>query len=231
MIDELSEIEDIRLILEDLISTDLCPTDSMVRKWFHNRCDFSDVRWQQQRLTSFQRQLTHLQQGCNWSSWPPDRYRPYAPAHLVPSSYFHSHRDDSQAQSRADVPVPQRRKMEMCGWGDDISQYYVVQSMLKLNPAQLMYLYENVWLKEGIEGYIDGEIGGEWFWDNGQTWTDTWALVLARRGWDLELVEAAIDKGLAGIVGRGLGKLGTSLGDEIDHNGPEEDGNRIMVCT
>lgn len=119
----------------------------------------------------------------------------------------------------------------MRGWGDDIDQYYVVESMLKLNPAQIMYLYENVTTKEGIEWYIDSEIGGDWFWDNGQTWVDSWTAVILRRGWDPDVVLAAIEDGKAGIVGEMYGDARLDMGREAMCEEDEEDTHvDPMVC-
>lgn len=99
-----------------------------------------------------------------------------------------------------DLPVSQRRKVEMAGWGDEISQYYVVQSMMKLTPAQIMYLYEHVTRRQELELWLAEHVGEEWFWDNGQTWLDTWTLVLYKRGEDPGLARNAIQNGRAGIT-------------------------------
>ena len=88
----------------------------------------------------------------------------------------------------------------MTGWGDDVSQYYVVQAMMKLNPAQIMYLYEHATRKQDVEKWLIEHVGEEWFWDNGETWFDTWRLVLYRRGEDLSLLRDAIYDGNTGIT-------------------------------
>lgn len=117
----------------------------------------------------------------------------------------------------------------MRGWGDDIEQYYVVESMLKLNPGQIMYLYENITTKEGVERYIEIEIGSEWFWDNGQTWVDSWTAVILRRGWDPDVVVTAIEDGKVGIVGDGLGLM-LDLGREDVCDDVEDRQVDSMVC-
>ena len=99
-----------------------------------------------------------------------------------------------------DLPVPQRRKIEMTGWGDEISQYYIVQSVMKLNPAQIMHLYEHTTRKQEVERWIAEHVGEEWFWDNGQTWLDTWALVLSKRGNDPGAARVAVLDGKAGVT-------------------------------
>ena len=52
----------------------------------------------------------------------------------------------------------------MTGWGDEISQYYVVQSMMKLSPAQIIHMQERAVTKLDVETYVlDQCDGGEWF--------------------------------------------------------------------
>lgn len=105
--------------------------------------------------------------------------------------------------------------------------------MLKLNPSQIMYLYENVTTQEGIEWYINNEIGSDWFWDNGQTWYDSWTAVISRRGWDVDVVVAAIEDGKAGIVGDMHGDTRLNMGREIICDGDEEEEDEqvdAMVC-
>lgn len=198
-------------MLWDVISADLCPTYGAVERWFRENCDFSSARYQQQNSSCllYQQTPSHLQNvNVNWNSWPPDRYYSRSQMHFLTSSpLFHSLRDDLRAATKSTVPVPQRRKTEMRGWGDDIEQYYVVESMLKLNPGQVMSLYENVTTKDGIERYIEEEIGSEWFWDNGQTWVDSWTSVVLRRGWDPDMVVTAIEDGKVGIVADKLGAM------------------------
>ena len=181
--EELTEIEDVRLVIEDIVSTDLCPTDGAARADFNTNCDFSDVRFTNRHTGS-------------WNSWPPDSF---SSSHIV-SSLFHSHQNERALSAHLDLPIAQRRKLEMAGWGDDISQYYVVQAMMKLNPAQIMYLHEHVTRKQDIEKWLFEHVGEDWFWDNGQTWFDTWRLVLYKRGEDLGQIRDAILDAEIGIT-------------------------------
>lgn len=219
--DELFEIQDIRNVLCDIIAADLCPSYGDVERWVRENCDFNRTQYQQQNTSCLLYHQTppHLR-NANWNSWPPDRYssRPYA--HSYASSFFHSFHDDYKTVTKSNIPIPQRRKTEMRGWGDDLEQYYVIESMLKLNPGRLMYLYENVATREGVERYIEEEVGSEWFWDNGQTWMDSWAAVLVRRGLDLSAVTMAIADGKAGIIGD---KFGSTLDMGMNHVCEDED--------
>jgi len=98
------------------------------------------------------------------------------------------------------------------GWGDEISQYYVVEDMLKLNPGQLMYLLA------GVNGQIgshhaslgaghDGLVGakglveqfaaglGEWFENNGETLKETIGRVVEDRGEDFGALIGVVEEG------------------------------------
>lgn len=195
--DELIEIEDLRCILEDIISSDICPTDGAVQRNLNDHCDFLDVKYS--KIEQFGISAHPFYQQRSWNSWPPDHFT----SHLLPSSHFHNFRDDQMLsiRERDDLPIAQRRKLAMKGWGDEISQYYVVQSMMKLNPAQILQLQERVMTKSDVEKYVVEECdGGEWFWDNGQTWLDTWSLVLYKRGEELSVVRGAVLDGELGIT-------------------------------
>ena len=105
------------------------------------------------------------------------------------------------------------------GWGDEIAQYYVVEDMLKLDPGQLMYLYESLTDQAGldeesttcygfgsrkatVEQFVAGL--GDWFENNGETLVETICVVIGERGGDgRELVEL-VEGGLEGICMREL---------------------------
>lgn len=107
------------------------------------------------------------------------------------------------------------------GWGDEISQYYVVEDMLKLPPGQILFLLEGVmeggrgmevhdlydhhrgdggvWVsrKTTIEAYVAGL--GEWFENNGETCGETVAWILDGRGEDVGAVKEEVAGGGLGI--------------------------------
>lgn len=105
------------------------------------------------------------------------------------------------------------------GWGDEIAQYYVVEDMLKLDPGQLMYLFERLTDQPGldaesttcygfgsrkatVEQFVAGL--GDWFENNGETMVETICVVIGERGGDgRELVEL-VEGGLEGICTREL---------------------------
>lgn len=88
----------------------------------------------------------------------------------------------------------------MEGWGDEIEQYHVVNSTLKLNPAQMMWLYDHAVTKQDVEHYIEEHAGGQWFWNNGETLLHTWLLVLHGRGVAVQEVREKVFCGLSGVA-------------------------------
>ena len=98
------------------------------------------------------------------------------------------------------IPVSQKRKLQMTGWGDEIAQYEIVQAMLKLNPAQIMSLYDYAVTRFHVETYVSNVIGDDWFWNNGQTFLDTWNLVLVARGLDPYALREDIMQGWSGVA-------------------------------
>lgn len=129
------------------------------------------------------------------------------------------------------------------GWGDEISNYYVVEDMLKLDPEQLLYLFESVapdfrtassgtsYLNNHdcqsrvvgmveqagvVEAFVSGL--GEWFENNGSTLAQTVEWVLEGRGEDFKELKQEVDNG-GGVIGGGGGA------DEM--NGVEDGGSYV----
>ena len=105
------------------------------------------------------------------------------------------------------------------GWGDEITQYYVVEDMLKLDPGQLMHLFEDLTGKAGpdaesaafygfdsrkanVEHFVAGL--GDWFENNGETLVETIDFVIAERGGDGRALSELVEGGLEGICRREL---------------------------
>ncbi len=181
--DELIELEDVRSVIEFLAAAELCPTDG-------------EVYWKR-----------------GGEQWPGGvRYKSQSPG----SSYSsHSSIQDVFYDSRHEtvnadnlvqyLPASQRREQSMDGWGDQIDQYHLLKSLLKLTPAEILWLYENAITKQDIEYFIAEKIGGGWFWNNGETLVHTWILVLYSRGIDVEDTRNKIAMGLVGVsVDQGL---------------------------
>lgn len=98
------------------------------------------------------------------------------------------------------------------GWGDEISQYYVVEDMLKLPPGQILFLLESIIDGGGrVEDHHVGGLSrkgtieafiislGEWFENNGETCGETIAWILDGRGEDVGNVKEEISGGGMGI--------------------------------
>ena len=108
------------------------------------------------------------------------------------------------------------------GWGDEITQYYVVEDMLKLHPGHLMHLFESVvgqispsdallgtWdpvagSKGTVEQFVAGL--GDWFENNGETLVETVGVVVADRGGDMGALREGVEDGWEGIARREEGE-------------------------
>ncbi|RMZ91192.1 hypothetical protein DV736_g1587, partial [Chaetothyriales sp. CBS 134916] len=115
------------------------------------------------------------------------------------SVFYDAHAEATEVEPYS-IPAPELRDQTMEGWGDDIDQYHILSSMLKLNPSQVVLLYENALCKRDVEVFVDDHGGGNWFWDNGETMLHTWMLVLHDRGLSVHGVREKISSGLLGIA-------------------------------
>lgn len=104
------------------------------------------------------------------------------------------------------------------GWGDEIAQYYVVEDMLKLDPGQLMFIFESVTgradldssdfgLGHGSKGLVEAYIAslGDWFENNGETLVETIGFVVGERGGDFDETRELVEDGWEGIARKGRG--------------------------
>ena len=106
------------------------------------------------------------------------------------------------------------------GWGDEIAQYYVVEDMLKLDPGQLMQLFESLTGEAGSDAEPTACYGfgnkkatvehfvaalGDWFENNGETLVETICFVVGERGGDGRELGELVEGGLEGICRRELG--------------------------
>lgn len=69
---------------------------------------------------------------------------------------------------------------------------------MKLDPEQLLYLRDNCPLKSQVEMHIRGL--GEWFVNNGETFSETLGFVIRQRGGDVEELKAAVEDCDVGIA-------------------------------
>lgn len=84
------------------------------------------------------------------------------------------------------------------GWGDDVGHYYVVEDMLKLNPAQVLWLLEHAPSKAQVQDFVAAL--GDWFNNNGQTFRSTLDMVIDARGPGACLFWTDVDYGLACVA-------------------------------
>ncbi|TKX22293.1 F-box domain-containing protein 7 [Elsinoe australis] len=178
-IGELAEMLDVHNILRDVISNNICPSNGTVRRKFQKRYPGSNY----QLLFNI-----HL------------NYPPSFNDTFVNSDAYHNHRSSSAVQSKFHNKFVPSRSHEPGGegWGEDISHYYVVEDMLKLDPGQILHLRDNAPLKGQVEAFV-GELG-EWFDNNGETFCQTMALVVYQRGREMEEIKEAVEDGVLGVA-------------------------------
>jgi len=172
---ELAELLDVHQVLRDVVANNVCPSNGKIRHQFQKRFPESG----HQLLFNI-----HL-------NYPP------APSSFVSEfGFYNSNIASSRYQSRLQPSRWHEPGSE--GWGDDISHYYVVEDMMKLDPAQILHLRDNFPLKRQVDLYMK-EVG-EWFVNNGETFSETLAFVMRQRGQDVNELKAAIEDGEAGII-------------------------------
>ena len=69
---------------------------------------------------------------------------------------------------------------------------------MKLAPDQILFLREHCPLKSQVEAFVRQL--GEWFGNNGQTFSETVAFVVGQRGGDVEEMKAEIEEGEMGVA-------------------------------
>ena len=174
---ELAEMLDIYQVIRDVVANNICPSNGKMRQKFQKRYPESN----HQLLFNI-----HL-------NYPP------APSSFVPDSWYHnSAYGTSKYHSRLQPSRFHEPGSE--GWGDDITHYYIVEDMMKLDPEQILHLRDSCPLKAQVESYVK-EVGGEWFVNNGETFSETLAFVIRQRGGDMEELRAAVEDGEIGIIG------------------------------
>ena len=85
---------------------------------------------------------------------------------------------------------------------NQISQYYVLEDLMKLDPGEVMWLQENSSLDWPVQVCLQCLGKGEWFENNGETLGHTIQKVLSDRGEDVQEIRERIGKGDLGVVER-----------------------------
>ena len=198
---ELAELLDLQSILRSTLSSTITPSNGTV------------IRKHKQRYPDDPFPLVSVTH--------PAKYANMHNCSSGPRNGFHNAPHDSQLMPFAPTEKYARTQRELHGtslegWGDEITHYYVLEDMLKLDPGQLLYLYTAVMeatqggfhpgqsAKGLVEAYVAGLEGmGSWFENNGETLGETVSFVVGERGGDGGEVRQVVEEGAAGIVVEG----------------------------
>lgn len=205
---ELAEMLDLHAIFRDVLTFQICPSNSTVLR--RHRARFPDDPAPvliHARLSSQQQNDSHnapmvLQHQNHYAQ---EHFHGTPPLLSVSAGKYHSNGCSDVAE----------------GWGDEITHYYVVEDMLKLDPGQLRSLYESVMTgavpstttarKNGYAAAITGNSKGgvverfaaelgDWFENNGETFGETLNWVIEARGEDAATLREAVQSEADGIV-------------------------------
>ena len=69
---------------------------------------------------------------------------------------------------------------------------------MKLDPEQIVYLKDDFPTKAQVEVHVRGL--GDWFVNNGETFSETLGFVVKQRNGDMEELKAAVEDGELGVV-------------------------------
>ncbi|KZF20598.1 hypothetical protein L228DRAFT_174529 [Xylona heveae TC161] len=147
-----------------------------------------------------------------FSSWPPPplssslaNNASIVGGHYAPGSGRNTYFSKSPFASRTPTskyrPTPTHEPGAE-GWGDEIPHYYVVEDMLKLDPAQILYLRSHAPFKRQVEQFVRSL--GDWFENNGETFSQTLEWVLDERGTCVDEFRELLEGGDIGVVGKTL---------------------------
>lgn len=178
---QLVELLDLHAIFRDVLTSKICPSNGTVLR--RHRAQFPGepaptLIHARLHYPYHREQPQQLEHGLH-----SPRHTPlWFPEHFYSSPHMHTRNDgDDTAES----------------WGDEIAQYYIVEDMLKLNPDQLLQLYEQVatahgrrrgFVERSVAGFVlGGSCGGAgavegWFENNGETLAETVDWVVGSRG-------------------------------------------------
>ena len=230
---QLAEMLDLHAIFRDVLAFQICPSNSTVLR--RHRARFPDDPAPvliHARLSSQQPHDSHN------AHMMPHRQNVYAPEHFHGTSPRLSVSSGTYLHGCSDVAE---------GWGDEIAHYYVVEDMLKLDPGQLIFLYESIVTgtvpsttattarKSGYSAAImgNGKGGvverfaaglGDWFENNGETFGETLEWVIEARGEDAAVLREEVQSGANGIIGKEENEEEDEEDEEEEEEEEEEEG-------
>jgi hypothetical protein len=174
---ELAEMADVHAILRDVVRSNVCPSNGTIARKFKKRFPNPDNGHQ-------------LLFNIHLNYPPPPPSQPLQPSSVAVTNRMRSY--SKYAATPSHEPGAE-------GWGDDIPHYYVVEDMLKLDPAQILWLRDHAPLKEQVQLFVRS-VGGEWFDNNGETWSQTLEWVICERGGNVAELHEAVEEGVMGVV-------------------------------
>lgn len=169
---ELAEMLDVHAVLRDMVANNICPSNGRIRQKFQKRYPDSN----NQLLFNIHLNYPSVP-SISTDGWIPSASLGKYQSRLSPNRWH-----DPGAE----------------GWGDDISHYYIIEDYMKLDPEQLLYLRDNCHLKAQVESHVRGL--GDYFGNNGETFSETLGFVVKQRGRDLEEMRHAVEDGEVGVA-------------------------------
>lgn len=190
--DELAELADMRSILRDTLSANVAPSNGTISRKFRARHGDEAVNQLVFNMTSIHLNFPPPSDSC----LPPNATDGHYAA-APPSGLFHDSNTYVTTRTKA-------YHLGRCagydaateGWGDSLGHWYVVEDLMKLDPARILWLKEKKLRRTEVLSWVRGM--GEWFENNGETFGETLEGVLEERGVESE------DLGAGGIVGDGV---------------------------
>jgi len=206
---ELAEMLDAHAILRDTVANNICPSNGKIRQKFQKRYPDSThqllfnihLNYPPSPSASFFATPGGIEGGGSLATTTAKHVS------VVNNSSSSSSNSNSSIYS-AFASSPHSRLQTSRfhepgaeGWGDDINHYYIVEDMMKLDPAQILFLRDQCPLKAQVEAYVRMTFeGGEWFLNNGETFSETLGHVVRQRGGDFQSLKIAVEDGEMGIV-------------------------------
>ncbi|KAI9807541.1 MAG: hypothetical protein M1825_005481 [Sarcosagium campestre] len=207
---ELAELEDVRAVLRDVIHAHICPSNGTVQRKFRKR--FPDAGPHQQ--ISFNAHVNYPPPAAVTSAYHyHQQFISTSPAAISISTASDGIGggganvvdDDADMVKFLAVATEQQYQQQQQhhelgneGWGDEIPHYYVVEDMLKLDPAQILWLRDRAPLKRQVEAFVRRL--GDWFENNGETLGQTLDCLLQKRGEDPVEFRHRVELRRAGVV-------------------------------
>jgi hypothetical protein len=115
---------------------------------------------------------------------------------------FHTSYDDKRlVKQRWSSAQASGFPIGMYGWVDDITRFYVLEDLMKLDPEQVLWLKEHTYLNMQVSDEV-APLGEDWFINNGETFAQTFEMVMADRGEDALEIRERIARGDLGIAKR-----------------------------